>query len=186
MARARVFPFDDCDPRLLLGTGHLYLVEDGIEVDVGNVALLDFSSEGSTFRVFTDDSDSIGVVVVTTGYRFSMQGDSYSIENLGRLLNESVTNIAGSSRLNLQTIRKATIREAIFEKDLRAEFCASACPDSLQIRFWRGHFDGPFRYSFNPAAISSHAFEIIALPDDRNHSTNPFGYVDEICSVPSS
>lgn len=183
---ARVFPFNERSAQYVIGTGDLFFVEHGDEIHLGNASLVDLSWEGSTFRVFTEDGDEIAAVDVTTAYRLIGRIDSFSLANLGRLIDEPPVNVPGGTRLNLTTIRKSTIREVLFEKDLTGGgVCRAGCPDTLRVRFWRAHLELPGSISLNPTTIMQQTFGIVALPDDRNHELAPFGYFEELCDLPA-
>jgi hypothetical protein len=169
---------DGCDlPPVLFGTGRLFITSGSNELDAGNFSLVDFIGDGETRRVFLGADEVASPLAVTGAYRLELTGDSFSEENLSRLLNEDLDSMmAGARLLNLRTVRAAPTYQIRFEKEYPV---SEGCPALrwINLIFWRAYLDTSFNYTFSQDEQTVHRFVFTALPDPINHPFNPLGRI---------
>ena len=169
---------DGCDlPPVLFGTGRLFITSGSNELDAGNFSLVDFIGDGETRRVFLGADEVASPLAVTGAYRLELTGDSFSEDNLTRLLNENLDFLMGGERLiNLRTVRTAPTYQIRFQKEFPV---SEGCPALrwINLIFWRAHLDTSFNYTFSQDEQTVHRFVFTALPDSINHAFSPLGMI---------
>jgi hypothetical protein len=169
---------DGCDlPPVLFGTGRLFITSGTNELDAGNFSLVDFIGDGETRRVFLGADEVASPVAITGAYRLELTGDSFSEDNLTRLMNEQLeSEMDGTRMLNLRTVRVAPIYQIRFEKEYPV---AEGCPllRWINLIFWRAYLDTSFNYTFSQDEQTVHRFVFTTLPDPINHPANPLGMI---------
>lgn len=175
--------FDDCDFQAVLsGTGDLLVTDSssGLDVAVGNVDVFDFEPiEELQETVFEPGEEQASAIAITSGYRFTLVMDTFTQENLERLLVQDLTATADGSQYGLQTVRAVPVRRMIFNKDL--ESCAGHVCTALQVVLWRARFVGPFTLSLGRDSVVSTSYTVETLPDSVNHPTQQLGRVQALC-----
>jgi hypothetical protein len=174
---AIVDPFSGCaTPPVLFNTGKLFITVGTDEVDCGNFSLVDFVGDGESRRVFLGTSEVASVIAITGSYRLELTGDSFSEENLARLVNEDLDFTMNGSRLiNLSTVREAPLYQIRFEHPYPVS--AGCGPRYINIVLWRTHIDVPFTYTFSQDEQTVHRFVFTAIPDPINHPFSPLGTI---------
>lgn len=185
----RTFPFaDDCStPPLIYGTGRLFFANQAgtVEEDAGNFSLVDLSTEAESFRVFFPGDEVPSSVAATSAVVAECVGDSFSIRNLSRLMNEPIANNADGQAINLTTVRDQDLRRITFVKDLTDQCFGPEC-SAMELILWRAYIDAPWVLSFDPEAALQHTFRIVAVHDSIAHPAAPFGVLQFVCPVGAS
>lgn len=174
-------------PSLLTGTGNLLFREPdtGLDVDAGNFNLVDWNEEAETFRYFHPSDDSPRPVAVTSAVRLSCTGDSFSVQQLERVMNDQRVWVASGVQIPLRTVRESPVYRVTFRKTLPRCRPGDVC-QTLEVVFWRAYVDTGYTISFNPDTVTTFPFTVVALPDYAHHPSNPFGYVLVTCPVGGS
>lgn len=179
-------PWPSCDVwPIILGTGTVYIRNalTGIDEDAGNFDFVGFAGDGTAERIFLPAEEVQSVVGITDLHRFTLRGDSFSLRQLERLLNQDRISTASADVIPLSTVREMNTHQVRFTKTINADPCEVAeCPD-LEIIFWRAYFEIPFSYEFERDTPTIHTFTMISLPDAVNHPTQAFGRVTVACPV---
>lgn len=177
---AVLYPFSTQLAPIIIGTGDLFITEDGDEVHMGNFSIVDLVKDASAERVFYSTSDRPGVLGHTSAIRLEASGDSFSNQQMARLFNSPLVWSAGGDRINLATVEAVPATQFRFEKDV-SEMCQGEC--ILTVLLWHAYVDTPNTLGFNQDEPTNHAFNIIALPDSDNHPLLPYGYLEFSCPV---
>lgn len=163
--------YDGCSlPPILIGTGNLFVSSGADEIDLGNFSLVDLVKEGESRRTFRGTDEVASAVGAVSEYRLELTGDTFTPENLARLLNEELM----GNELRLHTVLDLPIYSIRFRKPVRREDCAEAYFD---IRFWRTYLELPTTWTFSQDEQTVHRFIFVVLPDPVDHPDRPFGDV---------
>jgi hypothetical protein len=175
---AIINPFDGCLPPVLFGTGRLFITVGTDEHDAGNFSLVDYIGDSETRRVFLGADEVASPLVATAAYRLELAGDSFSEENLARLLNENLdSQIDGTRLISLRTVRVAPVYQLRFEREFPATADDCPSPRMINLHLWRAYMDSPFTYTFSQDEQTVHRFVFITLPDTVGHPFDPLGMI---------
>ena len=176
---ARIYPFEASLAPIIIGTGDMFLLEDGDDVHLGNFSIQDLVVDGSSERVFTGANQVPEALAHRSAIRIEATGDSFSNQQLARLLNTPLVLAAGRERLNLQTVELMPSKQLTFEKDV-AEMCGLAeC--LMTVVLWNVYVDLTLNYGFNSDEPSIHVYSLVAIPNVEEHPSAPYGYVEFAC-----
>lgn len=175
---AVLYPFSDALAPIVLGTGDLYVVEGGDEVHMGNWSIVDLVKEATAERVFLGTDENPAVLGHCSAIRLEAAGDSFSNQQLARILNSPLVAANGTDRINLATVEAPPVAQYRFEKDVSVE-CGVEC--LLTILLWRAYVEPATTYGFNQDEPTVHNLTIVALPDAVNHPAVPYGYLEFSC-----
>ena len=104
-------------PPVLFGTGQLFIASGADELDLGNFSLVDLIQEGDARRTFAGTDEVASAVGATAEWRLELSGDTFTPENLARLINETLM----GSELRLSTVRDLPLYSLRFRKPLRRQ-----------------------------------------------------------------
>lgn len=181
---AILYPFEALLAPIIIGTGDLFVVEDGDEVHMGNFNIQDLVVEGISERVFVGTSQVPQQLGDRSAIRLEVSGDSFSNQQLARLMNTPLVSAAGGDRLNLTTVELLPMRQFRFEKDVTEMCQVGEC--LLTILLWHAYVDLPITYGFNQDELSIHVLSLIAIPNVEDHPTAPYGYLEFSCPTLAS
>src|SRR6187431_1917548 len=181
MSETIIEAFDSCDlPPILTGTGSLYIVDGTMLLDCGNFSLVDVIAEAESKRYFDGSDEVASVLGITSLLRIQLSGDTFSPENVSRLVNEPLATAAEGDQVSFRTVRSLPTYHLKFRKRYPIALdCPPTCYFDLDI--WRAYLEPNFTWTFSQDEPTVHVFNFIALPDVVAHPNNPFALLTFTC-----